>query len=286
MNPYTDFLPTNENQAYPSFDSYACTNFSICNLFETYLNKLISDKAISINAILFLNEKGYLDQYGKVNFSDQFNGIMSNTEYGKGNYFENVIASILRDGLVPDKMFTDIPTTPQEYYDKTLITQEMKDIGFEFLKRFKIEILAKFAPLDTLKTDLLWMTINVCPGYGVDPIIKNCVFPPSHAVLGYDMEGDVVSFFDTYPEYKKKISSLNCYARWQLTIQEINQPNLNTMFKDLIREKGRKEVYAVINNKPYYIGEYAFADLLADKLVRWEDVREVDFVINLQGVIK
>ena len=54
----------------------------------------------------------------------------------------------------------------------------------------------------------------------------------------------------------------------------------------LIREKNRKEVYAVINNRNYYIGGSAFEDLLAEKLVSWELVKEVDRQINLDGILK
>ncbi len=67
---------------------------------------------------------------------------------------------------------------------------------------------------------------------------------------------------------------------------DLIKPNISTMFTNLKREKGRPEVYAVINNKNYYIGGDAFTDLLADKQVRWEDIRETEDHIDLQGIIK
>ncbi len=289
MNPYTKYLPETESQAYPSFDTYSCTNFSFCNLFETYLNRMIKEKTISAGALKFLNDYGYLDKNGVPNFSDQYNSILSGTTWGVGNTFEKVIESALRDGLVPDKMFTDNPKTKEEYFDPKLITDEMRKVGKEFLSFFTIKVEDKNAPISALQNDLLWLTVSVCPGYGVDQIIKTCVYSPSHAVLGYDIEGhdngNVVSFLDTYPNYFKQTYEQNVYAKYRLSISEVNQLN-NNMLTNLIREKGRQEVYAMINNKPYYIGGQAFADLLADKLVRWEDIKEVDFVINLEGIIK
>ncbi len=284
MNPFTPFLTSEEAQYLPYFDTANCTDYSVQNLFETYLNRMLKEKTMSIDNATWLSNSGYLDKYGSVNCNDQYNGILSGN-VGQGNTFEKVIESVLRDGLVPESMFTDNPSNLAEYYDLRLITPAMRVMGQEFLKRFKIEILSEFAPLETLNNDLLWLTINVCPGYGVDSFIKTCVYPPVHAVLGYDIDDEGIFFFDSYPPYKKKISKLNISAKWSLKISEVNQLN-NTMFTNLIREKGRKEVYAKINNKNYYIGEYAFADLLADKQVKWEDIKEVDFVINLDGVIK
>lgn len=70
------------------------------------------------------------------------------------------------------------------------------------------------------------------------------------------------------------------YACWVLLDVE-NNPMLK-----LIRQRGRKEVFAIINGRNYYIGNESFEDLLADKLVSWEDVKEVDNIIELHGVIK
>ena len=54
----------------------------------------------------------------------------------------------------------------------------------------------------------------------------------------------------------------------------------------LIREKGRRETFAVINGKNYYIRNVeTFEDLQSDGHINWEDVEEVNYAIRIDGVI-
>ena len=58
----------------------------------------------------------------------------------------------------------------------------------------------------------------------------------------------------------------------------------NTM--KLIREKGRRETFAVINEKNYYIRNTdTFEDLQTDGYVNWKNVKELDYKIRIDGVI-
>jgi len=130
-----------------------------------------------------------------------------------------------------------------------------------------------------------WTTVY----YHLDdaPVIIGQEFKAGDDMAPADNTGEYTTgdhlHFGLYPAIMDKN---NGYGGAIDPLKYFNKPNQNKMISNLIREKGRQEVYAMINNKPYYIGDQAFADLLADKLVRWEDVKEVDFIINLQGVIK
>lgn len=68
---------------------------------------------------------------------------------------------------------------------------------------------------------------------------------------------------------------------WTLT----DKPS-NTMLKT-IKEKGRIEVYVVINGKNYYIGNpETFKDLVAENLVAWDKIEEVATPVIINGIIK
>ncbi len=54
------YLPTEENQDYPDFQTWACTNYSICNLFETYLNYQMCNNLLSDETLQFLIDNGYI----------------------------------------------------------------------------------------------------------------------------------------------------------------------------------------------------------------------------------
>ena len=70
---------------------------------------------------------------------------------------------------------------------------------------------------------------------------------------------------------------------------EILKPYLLKFFKTMLkleRQKGRREVFAVINGRNYYMSGEAFADFVAAGLASWADIVEVDEEINLDNVIK
>jgi len=70
------------------------------------------------------------------------------------------------------------------------------------------------------------------------------------------------------------------FGLWTL----IDLPNNNKKM-ELIKEKDRPETYAVINGKHYYIKRKAFDDFLAEGLVKWEDIKETNQKIAIDGVI-
>lgn len=54
----------------------------------------------------------------------------------------------------------------------------------------------------------------------------------------------------------------------------------------LIRKKGLRETFVILNGKNYYIRNVAtFEDLQSDGYINWKDVKEVDYDIRIDGVI-
>lgn len=282
MNIYYNFIPKYENQYSIYGDFYDCVVFSFLNLLETKLNKSLKEKTISLDNALFLSDNGYLDDTGSVNFSDQFLACYSGIIKGAGTTFDKVIIAAREYGLVPDSVFIDEPRTWEQYYDKTKITQKMINLGQEFKNRFSLSW-DEGVGVSALDTELVWATIGIdIANYNKDIVLPPNDQPQSHAVLLVDKTPEAIRMLDSYPPHLKRLAlNYKFYATWCVYIKEIN----NTTMK-LIQQEGHQEVFAVINGKNYYISAEAFADLMAEKLVRWEDVKKVKENINLQMVIK
>ncbi len=243
MNDFKQYLPTYENQFFKWGDAFDCTSYAFLNYNELKQRRQIENKTMSIDALKFLSDNGYFDDEGKVNYSDQFTAIMSdNTKIG--NTHENVLASALRDGLIPDKMFQDNPQTWDEYYDRAKITPAMKALGQEWLKHFTITNVNKFAKLE-VSDDILWATIPVCPGYNSGQIIQACALPQSHSVV-INVGTAYHEMLDSYPpNYKKLASNYPIFAKWTFNIFEEFIINNNLM--KIIGDKR--------DNKQYILGK-------------------------------
>jgi len=130
------FLPKNEKQR-QGFESMCCTNFASCTDVEILMTRLIELKLMSVGNLSWLNDNGYIDDTGHINFSDRFDALISNTKPDSGNSLKVVAEAKRKLGLIPEKMlpWTDNET---EYFDKSKITPQMSALGLEFIKRFPL----------------------------------------------------------------------------------------------------------------------------------------------------
>jgi len=109
------------------------------------INKLATDFTYAVKTHIFsqenidwLKEKGYVDRNGRVDFSDAFIAILSGTTRG-GNSMIAPLQAIHERGLIPKWMLPLEKTmTWDDYHNPARITQEMKDLGKAFSKRFTI----------------------------------------------------------------------------------------------------------------------------------------------------
>lgn len=138
LNPsldWTQYAPSTERQYLPGFDTLSCTTFSALNDIEMISGLKIEKKFFREENIKWLNDNGYVDENGKVNFSDRYIAILSGTTM-LGNNFVSVGDAIIKYGLIPEK---DLPLSGSnwnEYMDPKLITPAMLQKGQEFRKRF------------------------------------------------------------------------------------------------------------------------------------------------------
>ena len=150
---WTAYLPTSEKQKRGDTDKKWCVTASALNVIETELFYAIKEKIIPAKDLEWLEKNGYLDEYGKPDFSDRYTAIASGTT-GHGNSARKVAYAIgtrknksKEYGLIPEKMlpYRKAMSWKECYgyseYDRPntrLITEEMRNLGQEFLSRFPI----------------------------------------------------------------------------------------------------------------------------------------------------
>ena len=98
---------------------------------ETQRRKTETQSCVSFGALNQIEMLMWYKYKIKVNYSDRFLAIMSETNPYGGNSPHKVYETIRKYGCIPEEMlpFTDDITTPEQYHDKSAITQEMLNAG-------------------------------------------------------------------------------------------------------------------------------------------------------------
>ncbi len=196
---WTAHLPSTEKQYGISFDTLSCTSFSLCSTAETNVNWLISTKNLPQSTIDWLQEKGYMDDYNKVNFSDRFIAIMSGTKK-TGNDLRTVVETARKVGFIPDIMFSFAGNNWEEYHNKALITQEMLNVGQEFLKLIDIKWEWVFFDQDPKMSDENYS--SAMKALKQSPLQIGIPTPATHATMLYGITPNKrAKVFDTYDPF-------------------------------------------------------------------------------------
>lgn len=201
LNPNGDWLgslPLEEKQHNFTFDTMSCTTFSALNVLETLINYLINNDKLTVLQLEFLNQNGYIVNK-KVNFSDRFTAVMSGT-MPEGNYFQNVMDSVRKDGLLPEKEFPFSGSTWAEYHDKTKITDAMKTKAKNILEVF--DFAYEWVPITETSTELF-------DAFKQAPIqVAVTKENPRHAIMLPKIDKE----FETYKPYLRDRTRTIAYA--------------------------------------------------------------------------
>ena len=248
---YDDYLPDEENQSFYTparFDTMSCATFSATNNVETLLNRMRAKGQLSKKQEDFLINKGYINpQTNKVNFSDRFTAKMSGTTRD-GNYLEAVGDSIREcekggHGLVPESAWPMPDWDSLDGKSQSEIwaiymaepTQEVKNLGKEFLKYFKVSYqwvaIGSSTPADlryALAYGPFQIAAKVCSPWNSTeamPPIKACGCGGGHATLiyGYKTIDGKQPFkdFDHYRSFRKFLAEDYCIPwAFQYAIEE------------------------------------------------------------------
>ncbi len=219
-----------------AFDTEFCITFSTLKAIQTVLNYMIASKLLTAGLIAWLAANKYLNVAGQVDLSPRFTGILSGTQKN-GTSQANEIASIANNGLIPEVMLPNIGASWEDYTNPANITQAMRDLGKEFLKRVSIAI--KDATLTDLSVSPLQGIVRFMDGDG----ILAPVGPTNHGAV-FPANGDGKTYVDEDDSYwqEAKKYARNCVFFLKKFI--INEITAMPTFK----LQGQAAVYIAVGN--------------------------------------
>lgn len=192
------YLPAGERQRGRE-DFQDCVTRAYINILETKFTYAYRQGLLIDENRDWLLENGYVTDDGRVEFSDRFNAMLSNTTR-QGNSLKAPAHSIYKNGLIPKKMLPASKSMDwDDYHDKRDITDKMIDLGEDFLQRFRINY--EEVPANELDTLLIKDMANIAvfawsnPINGEYPRTDN---PFTHAVMAFGLPK--TSIFDNYEE--------------------------------------------------------------------------------------
>lgn len=200
------YLPVGEVQTCMQ-DASDCATRGPTNIYEAKFNYLYSNMLLRPENRKWLEDNGYV-QDGRITFSDRFNAVLSGTTR-VGNSLKAPVDSIHSNGLIPKSMLPLIKTMTWDEY-MSGVTQEMKDLGQEFLRRFKLNYERVNASiLDALmQEDMIDVAVHAwsIPVDGEYPKTTETI---NHVVVAYKRPDYTI--FDNYEEspgdFTKKLAS-------------------------------------------------------------------------------
>lgn len=252
-------LPTEESQIGVYFDTMACVTFSALNICEAIINYYLANKLLTTEQEAFLRDGGYIDENGKVNFSDRFTAKMSGTTR-LGNSLTAVWDSIKQHGLLPEKDWA-YPRTQrapvfvwEDYYME--IPQALKDKALKFKEFFDVLyewVLTGAAKANKKTHDLvayhskqapLQIAAPVCPGWNNVQVASCDLTQPGHATMVF---GENVYFddFDHYNPFKKQLASdypIPYILKGFVIPKPKAEPFLHLFLEDLVLKTSSDEV--------------------------------------------
>ena len=216
-------LPTGEKQIFTHFDSYSCVSFSALNSCECQLKYQMGLPTFPKFLEKWLNDNGYIDEQGNINFSDRYIAKLSGTIPNQGNSVKKVWDAIRRYGLAPEKDWPVWDDMQQNEFFAD-VPQNIINKGQEFLKYFEISYEFIFGGPEGKPVNQLPFTKQLrqapiqlitacCDPWSGGVVIPACGESPVHATLGYGVSSVCLFDYDSYDKFTKKLSPN--YLIWQ-----------------------------------------------------------------------
>lgn len=211
---WAHYLPTEEKQRNPIFDSNMCVTYSGLNSLETQLIYLMSNGLLPATQMSFLRDNGYLDENGRPNFNEAFCAKLNGTTIN-GNHLGAFWDGVRNYGAIPQSRWKDIATAEKWEDLMVEIPQELLDLGKKFKEMFEINyewvVLGQPDPemiAYQVKHAPLQIAAPVCQPWNTDQVINVCASKQlQHATMIYGAN-ELVSFmdFDHYNPFRKLLA--------------------------------------------------------------------------------
>lgn len=214
------------------YDTQFCVTYSGQKTIAKFFTYLELVGKLSYDDLQFLAK---YKKDGMYNFSERFNATLGETTE-HGAYQFKVANAIKNYGLIPQDMFP-LADNFKDNIDKKFITQEMYDMGKEFLKRFSIN----YEWVDSFD-DLLYSPIQAIvkfANYEKETDILKPEGELNHAVTGVNKTDEYNEIEDTYWQVYKRYHPdyTNSYLAYFVTI---NKTTMDT--KKFLKENDKKWV--------------------------------------------
>ena len=240
---HTPWIPTDEPQSVPGVsgtERFNCVTQAHHNAIENQMNRDIAKGRMPQTHYAWLLSNGYLDDFGKVNFSERFNSIRNGTMWSNpdptknGNWVNKVCEDGKKSsGLIPARMLPDIPSMQNtQYYDPTVITQEMINLGREFLQYFDLP----YGWVGSTRTDVIFHLLQA-------PLM---VTRPGHEIVGLkDKTSLILKINDSYKPFVKDLNYTSVMDVMKVLVQYlIKKEGIIMVFHKV---KGSPAIWQAIN---------------------------------------
>lgn len=272
---WSKYITAHENQRNQYFDTMGCVTWSSGNSLEAIMNLriakgLLGGKYSHMENLQWLQDNHYLDEHGKVKFSNRWITIQSGTTEN-GNYLVVVGDAWRKIGAVPYSVLPDNLdqyTSREEWFSlEHSEVERCQKIGQEFLQRFEVayEVIytvnpfGQSAPYPTeeiayhLKHAPLQIAIPWCPSMSSGHATPCGKESSEHAVL-LTSESNARHIEDHYPPYVK---SLTTDYPVPMVLKLVINPKLATPMnedaKKALEMAERKLVLAVPSGRNAYV---------------------------------
>lgn len=208
------------------YDTSMCVSYSITDALEYNLMEMLRQGLIPKETAKWLKEKGYFEN-GSINFSERFIAVLGETK-SNGAYIHKVANAVKNFGLIPQKMFP-MADNFNDNIDPKFITQEMKDLGKEFLTHLAMnyEWINDFDSEEYLKYSAL-TCIGQFANYDkpddiLDPPTKN-----GHAMCEVKETDEYKEIDDSYWQQFKKYKKDKLQAFMAFYLTPLKAKNMDT----------------------------------------------------------
>jgi hypothetical protein len=176
------YLPQGETQGSDKDDMSDCASRSPVNKLAPDFSYGFKNRIFSQANRAWLIDNNYVDDDGTIDFSDAFVAINSGTTRA-GNSLKAPLEAIRKQGLIPKHVLPlEKWMTFEQYHDPKRITQKMRDLGQEFLRRFTInyEQVQQIHFGELIKDDMICVG-----GYAWPDPLPNGEYPRSSAPMNH-----------------------------------------------------------------------------------------------------